>query len=101
MSEHTTADDGSEVEQSGPGYGYVTVAESRVNDTRNDIPAGKQTLHAGKDVDPDYEVLVENGTQEITHKIVRTIELPERMPKAKAIKYVQQNHSRDKNDDNG
>lgn len=80
-------------------YGYVTVAESRVNDPRNDIPAGRQTLHAGQDVDPDYEVFTGDGTKEITHEIVERIELPERMTKSDAIEYVQENYSPEGDDE--
>jgi len=74
------------------GYKYVTIAESKVDDPRNDIPAGKQTLHAGKDVDPDYEVFYGDGTADITHKIVNQIELPKRMTKSDAFEYVRENH---------
>ena len=87
------AQDEAEIEQSGSGYGYVTVAESRVEDPRNDIPAGTQTLRVGKDSDPDYTVMLDNGIQEIRHKIVERIQLPERMTKSDAIEYVRENHA--------
>lgn len=63
-------------------YQYVTVARSVVHDQVNDLPAGTETLHAGRaeSVDPEYRVLLDSGeTKVIKHEIVEEVKAPREM----------------------
>jgi hypothetical protein len=61
---------------------YVTVARSTVHDPRNDLPAGTETLHAGKadNADPEYRVVLDSGEIKlIKHEIVEEVKAPREM----------------------
>jgi len=71
-------------------YKHAVIAESLRDDPRNDMKAGTQTIHYGKDPDPDYSVLTDEGVKRITHDIVDHIEAPRRMSKGEFSRYIQE-----------
>ena len=71
-------------------YKHAVIVESLRDDPRNDVEAGTQTVHFGRDADPDYNVLTDNGPKRITHEIVKQIEAPRPMTKAEFTEYIRE-----------
>jgi len=70
-------------------YKHAVIAESLRDDPRNEVDAGMQTIHFGRNPDPDYNVLTDDGPKRITHEIVEHIEAPRRMTKDEFKQYIQ------------
>lgn len=70
-------------------YKHAKIAESQREDPRNEIPEGTRTVVFGKDADPDYTVLTDDGPVRITFETIKEIEAPERMTKARWRTYLQ------------
>jgi len=70
-------------------YKHAIIAESLRDDPRNDVPEGTQTIHFGKNADPSYDVITDDGPKRITHDIVERIEAPRKMTQAEFKKYIQ------------
>jgi len=73
-------------------YKYSRIAESQVDDPRNKIESGTLTVHLGKDTDPDYTVLCEEGIIEITHEIVEEYEAPEMMSEDELLEWTKEQY---------
>ena len=69
-------------------YKYAVIVESLRDDPRNDVEAGTQTIHFGRDPDPDYDVLTDDGPKRITHDVVERIEAPEQLSKHAFKEYI-------------
>ena len=70
-------------------YKYAVISESLRDDPRNEVEAGTQTIHFGRDPDPDYDVLTDNGPKRITHEIIERIEAPRKMAKDEFKQHIQ------------
>jgi cell wall assembly regulator SMI1 len=71
-------------------YKYAKIVESLRDDPRNGYEAGSQIIVFGKDTDPDYNVLTEDGPRLITHELVKMIEAPQRLTEDEFTEYIQE-----------